>query len=112
MQSALRSFFNDQKYDSINSVSLEKKFFWKDSKPLNYDITLTPRSQDLPKIVSLNFAITIIKRDKMMEKKNVVGNQPKFFELDKIESLDVDDLIDFKIAELIYRDKGIEWLMT
>ena len=112
MQSALRSFFNDQKYDSINSVSLEKKFFWKDSKPLNYDITLTPRSQDLPKIVSLNFAITIIRRDKMMKKKNVVGNQPKFFELDKIESLDVDDLIDFKIAELIYRDKGIEWLMT
>ena len=31
---------------------------------------------------------------------------------DKIESLDVDDLIDFKIAELIFQDKGIEWLMT
>ena len=47
-----------------------------------------------------------------MKKKNVVGNQPKFFELDKIESLDVDDLIDFKIGELIFQDKGIEWLMT
>ena len=31
---------------------------------------------------------------------------------DKIKSLDVDDVIDFKIAELIFRDKGIEWLMT
>ena len=47
-----------------------------------------------------------------MERKNVVGNKPKFFELDKVESLDVDDLIDFKIAELMFLEKGMEWLMT
>ena len=46
----------------------------------------------------------------MMERKNVVGYQPKFFELDKVESLDVDDLIDFKIAELMYLELGNEWL--
>ena len=112
MQSALNSFLDGGTHDSINSVSAEKKFLWKNSKPINYDIDVTPKSQDLPEIFSLNFAITIIARDKMMERKNVVGSKPKFFELDKIEGLDVDDLIDFKIAELMFQEKGIEWLMT
>ena len=112
MQSALNSFLDGETHDSINSVSAERKFFWKGSKPINYDADVTPKSQDLPEIVSLNFAITIIARDKMMERKNVVGNKPKFFELDKVESLDVDDLIDFKIAELMFLEKGMEWLMT
>ena len=73
---------------------------------------MTPKSQDLPSIVSLNFGITIIQKHTMMERKNVVGYKPSFFELDKIESLDVDDLIDFKVAELMYRELGIKWLMN
>ena len=112
MQSALNSFLDGGRHDSINSVSAEKKFLWKGSKPINYDIDATPKSQDLPEIVSLNFAITIIARAKMMERKNVVGNKPKFFQLDKVESLDVDDLIDFKVAELMFQEKGMEWLIT
>jgi CMP-N,N'-diacetyllegionaminic acid synthase len=111
MQTALNSFLSLDAHDSINSVSAEKKFLWKDRKPINYDINVTPKSQDLPNIVSLNFAITIISRRTMMERKNVVGFQPTFFELDKVESLDVDDLIDFKIAELMYLELGNEWLM-
>jgi len=48
----------------------------------------------------------------MMERKNVVGYNPKFLELDKIESMDVDDLIDFKTAELMYKELGIKWLLN
>jgi CMP-N-acetylneuraminic acid synthetase len=110
MQAALNSFLSLDTHDSINSVSAEKKFLWKDEKPINYDINVTPKSQDLPDIVSLNFAITIISRQTMMERKNVVGYQPTFVVLDKVESLDVDDLIDFKIAELMYLELGNEWL--
>jgi CMP-N,N'-diacetyllegionaminic acid synthase len=110
MQAALNSFLSLDTHDSINSVSAEKKFLWKDEKPINYNINATPKSQDLPDIVSLNFAITIISRQTMMERKNVVGYRPTFFELDKVESLDVDDLIDFRIAELMYLELGNEWL--
>ena len=81
-------------------------------KPINYDIKVTPKSQDLPNIVSLNFAITIIQRQAMINRKNVIGYNPYFFELDKVESLDIDDSIDFKIAELMYKDRGIKWLMN
>ncbi len=112
MQDSLNSFLSSDIYDSINSVSTEKKFLWKNGKPINYDINVTPKSQDLPDIVSLNFAITIIKKQKMIERKNVVGYKPTFFELDKVEALDVDDLIDFKIGELMYQELGIKWLIN
>jgi len=59
----------------------------------------------------ITFAINIIKRQKMIERKNVVGYKPTFFELDKVESLDIYDFIDFKIAELMYRELGLKWLM-
>ena len=81
-------------------------------KPINYKINQTPKSQDLPNIVSLNFAITIIKKQIMIKRKNVIGFNPSFFELDKVESLDIDDLIDFNIAELMYQKLGIKWLLS
>ena len=40
----------------------------------------------------------------MMKQKNVVGSNPTFFELDKVESMDIDDLNDFKVAELMYKE--------
>ena len=112
IQNALNTFLNSDVYDSLNSVSVEKKFLWKDMKPINYDIDVTPKSQDLPNIFSLNFAITIIQKLMMIKRKNVIGFNPSFLELDKVEALDIDDLVDFKIAELIYKERGIEWLMN
>lgn len=111
MQNALNTFLNLETKDSLNSVSTEKKFLWQNEKPINYDINFTPKSQDLPNIVSLNFAITIIERHTMMKQKNVVGSNPTFFELDKVESMDIDDLNDFKVAELMYKELGKSWLM-
>ena len=111
MQTALDSFLSSDIHDSLNSVSSEKKFLWQNGKPINYDINVTPKSQDLPDIVSLNFGITIIQRQSMIERKNVVGYNPTFFELDKVESIDIDELNDFKIAEVMYQEVGLDWLM-
>ena len=112
MQKALDKFKKLTAKDSLNSVSVEKKFLWKDAQPLNYNSNITPKSQDLPDIFSLNFAITIISREIMMERKNVVGYNPEFLELDKVEALDVDDELDFKIAEIMYKDLGIQTLLS
>lgn len=97
--------------DSLNSVTPEKKFLWQDGRALNYDADHTPKSQDLPDIVSLNFAITIIERRTMIERASVIGHNPKFMTLDKVESLDIDDPMDFAFAEFVYKEKGKGWLM-
>ena len=97
-------------FDSLNSVSEERKFLWQDGRALNYNADRTPKSQDLPEIVSLNFAITLIDRRTMIERANVIGKNPKFMTLDKIESIDIDDPLDFKFAEFVYQEKGKNWL--
>ena len=112
-QEALDGFLNnDQSFGSINSVSPEKKFLWLNGEPLNYDINKTPKSQDLPNIVSLNFAITIITKQMMFKRGNVIAQNPKFIELDKVQSIDVDDQLDFEFAEFAFKKYGLEWLIN
>lgn len=112
-QEALDLFLNGKNsIDSVNSVTPEKKFLWQEGAPINYHINATPKSQDLPDIVSLNFAITIIERDLMIARKNVVGRNPGFIVLGRMESVDVDEEIDFEFAEFLYQKHGFGWLLN
>jgi CMP-N,N'-diacetyllegionaminic acid synthase len=110
--SALNLFISSSEmFNSLSSVSLEKKFLWKDGLPVNYDFNKTPKSQDLPDIFSLNFAISIVDQQEMILRGNVVGSRPYFMQLEKIQSVDIDDESDFMVAEALYRYLGEEWLM-
>lgn len=94
-------------FDSLNSAHLIKEFMFKDNLPINYDLRHQPRSQDLPDIAALNFAINIISRETMIKNRNVVGDKPNIFIIDEVEATDIDNLIDFEFAEFVYR-KG-QW---
>jgi CMP-N-acetylneuraminic acid synthetase len=92
-------------YDSLNSANLVKEFMFLDNKPINYDLEHQPRSQDLPDIYALNFAISIISRDNMIKYKNVIGKKPYMFGMSETESIDIDTEFDFQIAEFFYRKR-------
>jgi len=100
-----RKFFRLRfKHDSFNTVTKLKTFIWKDKKPVNYTLADAPNSQDLPEnFYYLNFGINIIKREKMIKFKNIVGKKPKFIVLDKYESTDINDKFDFENARLLYK---------
>lgn len=89
-------------YDSVNTTRSVKKFLWKDGKPINYTIGESPNSQNLPDIVSLTFGISIISRDLMIERGNVVGTRPLFYALDEIEAVDIDTELEFEFADFLY----------
>lgn len=89
-------------YDSLNSAHLIKEFLFKDNLPVNYDLRYQPRSQDLPDIMALNFAVNILERKTMMENKNVVGMKPYLFCIDELEATDIDNEIDFVFSEFMY----------
>lgn len=90
------------KFDSLNSAHLVKEFLFQNNLPINYDLRFQPRSQDLPDIYALNFAINIISRESMIEGKNVVGYKPYIYAIDEIEATDIDNQIDFDFAEFVY----------
>lgn len=93
-------------YDSLNSAHLIKEFLFKDNIPINYDLRHQPRSQDLPDIMALNFAVNILERKTMIENKNVVGRVPYLFCIDELEATDIDNEIDFIFSEFMYKQKS------
>ncbi len=93
-----------EQYDSVNSAHLIKEFLFKDNKPINYDLKHQPRSQDLPDICALNFAVSVISRQQMIECMNVVGNKPFTYFINEIEPTDIDNPIDFDFAEYVYKE--------
>ncbi len=99
---------NNDKYDSVNSSHLIKEFLFKDNLPINYDLRFQPRSQDLPDISALNFAVNVISRQKMIDCMNVVGFKPYLFNIDPTEATDIDNPLDFFLAEQLYKKLFID----
>lgn len=93
---------NKNEYDSINTTTIIQHHMWLNETPLNYNPENSPNSQDLPQIHALNYAVNIIPRELMIQRKNVVGYKPKFFILNQYESIDIDYWFDFQIAEFLY----------
>ncbi len=92
------------KYDSFNTVNRLKTFIWKNVKPLNYKLNNAPNSQDLPNYYyALTFGLNIIRKKNMIMLKNIVGKKPKFINLDKFDSIDINDQVDFEFAKLLYK---------
>jgi len=102
-EKAITKYFSNLEYnDSLASCHPVKEFLWEDGKALNYDTKNQPRSQDLPEIIALNFAISILPRELMQKKRNIIGEKPTFFTLNEIESIDIDTELDFYLAEKLY----------
>lgn len=99
----IQTYKEAKDFDSINTVNLVKEFLWLDGKAINYDPTKKPRSQDLPDIVSINHAVNVIDRKLMIERKDIFGYNPYLYPVDKVEAIDIDDMVDFEFAEFMYK---------
>lgn len=92
-------------YDSLMSVIPFQNFLW--SKHTNDLINRKgdlrwPRTQDLEKLFEINSAIFITPRNIYENNYDRVGVNPFLYEMNKLNSLDVDWEEDFKIAEAVY----------
>ena len=94
---------NIKNFDSVNTVNSIKMFLWQNGKPLNYDESKKPRSQDLPDIYAINSALNIIDKQIMIKQRAFVGKNPYLLPINNIEGLDIDNEIDFEFAEFMYK---------
>lgn len=97
---------NKKYYKSVATVKLLKHHMWLNNKPLNYKVSKSPSSQDLPNIMAITYGCCILKRTDMLKFKNVVTDKSKFIVLDDIEATDIDNELDFKIAEYLFKIKN------
>lgn len=98
----IKEYFENKEFDSITTVHKIREFMWQNGQPINYDKNNKPKSQDLPNIVGLNHAISILPRNLMIEQRDIIGKKPNLFLIDDIEAIDIDDELDFEMAEYFY----------
>ena len=105
-QSAVKKFKTISKnYDCFLSAVKNKQNYFYKNKPINFKRSPWPRSQDLQPLISLPFAISILKRKDMVKWGSCVGKKPFYYFLNSLFSKDIDDQSSFKIAELLYKKK-------
>lgn len=103
---AIRSF-DDQyrKYDSLFSVTRLQTRLWDQfTKPINHDPSRLLQTQDLPPVYEENSCIYLFTAEKLRSRKNRIGEKPMMFEIGADESLDIDEEIDFMIADSILKN--------
>lgn len=93
-----------EKYDSFNTVTDVKEFLFIKNKPINFDLTKAPNSQDLPDTFKLNFAINILLTEQMFKTKTLIGKKPYFFRLDDVEGFDINTPLEFNFAEYLFKN--------
>jgi CMP-N-acetylneuraminic acid synthetase len=90
-------------YDSSFSAIQLHDFIWKDNRPLNYDLTHTPRTQDLEEIYIETNGMYIFSRNQILNHNRRIGFSPYKLILDKVQAIDIDDEFDFMIANAIFQ---------
>ncbi len=93
--------YKSQDCDSVATVFPVKHHMWHKGKTLNYDISDSPNSQDLPEIVRITYGVCINSNKNVIKYKNIVGINPFFINLCEKEAVDIDNMIDFKFAEFL-----------
>lgn len=89
-------------YDSAFAVQKLQEFLWQKNKPVNFDPSNIPRTQDLMPYYSETSGFYIFKKEVFTQYKRRIGHNPYLVELSKIESIDIDLKEDFDIANAIY----------
>ncbi len=104
VSSAIRIFFeNKSQYDSLFGVTrLQTRLWDKDGQPLNHDPSVLLRTQDLPPIYEENSCIYLFSRQTLLTRGNRLGEHPLMFEIPPAEALDIDEELDFIMAETIF----------
>ena len=89
--------------DSVFAVSrTQKRFYNKDSKPMNHDPKMLV-TQHLEPIFEENSCFYIFTQKSFLNNESRIGENPFMYEIDKIESTDIDEPEDFIIAEALYK---------
>lgn len=88
----------DNSHDSAFSVSEIKTFSWFNDKPLNYSFDNIVRTQDIEPIYYETSAFYIFRQDILTKHNRRIGFNPYKVVTDRIESIDIDEQMDYELA--------------
>ena len=89
--------------DSIASALLLKEYVFGENGPVNFSVEHHVPSQMLPKWHTIQNGFFIAPTKSMQTWKFVYGPDPYLYEISKLEAIDIDEMIEFEMAEYLFR---------
>ena len=89
-------------FDSSFAVKKLQDCLWTDGRAVKYELDNIPRTQDLPPLFEETSGFYIYKSNIITNLNRRIGQKPFLVEVSEIESIDIDEPEDFKIADAIY----------
>jgi CMP-N-acetylneuraminic acid synthetase len=103
--SAIQAFLDAYPiHDSLFSVTRVNTRLWDSlARAINHNPAVLMRTQDLPPVYEENSNLYIFTRETLEGRHNRIGERPLMFEIDRLEAWDIDEELDFQIAEFLYQ---------
>lgn len=92
-------------YDSLFSVTrLQTRLWDRLGRAINHNPAILLQTQDLPPVYEENSCLYIFTRQTLLERRNRLGERPMMFEIDAAEAWDIDEELDFALADFLMRE--------
>jgi CMP-N-acetylneuraminic acid synthetase len=89
-------------YDSLFGVTRLQTRLWDQlGRAINHNPAVLLRTQDLPPVYEENSCLYLFTRQTLSSRRNRLGERPRMFEIDAREAWDIDEEIDFSVAEIL-----------
>lgn len=90
-------------YDSLFSVTPYRIRLWDAlTRPVNHNPNILLRTQDLPPLYEENSCLYVFRAETLRDSRNRLGARPLMFEISPFEALDIDEEINFAVAEAVF----------
>ena len=93
--------------DSLFSVTRwQTRLYDQHGAAINHDPSVLIQTQDLPPVYEENSCLYLFTRQNLLERHHRIGVNPILFEIAPAEAWDIDEELDFEIAEFLMRRRG------
>lgn len=92
-----------REYDSAFCAIKLQDYLWQDNRPLNFDATNVPRTQDLKPIYQETSGVYVFTKAVFEKYKRRIGMNPFIKEVSFKEAVDIDNPEDFDLAEIMWK---------
>jgi CMP-N-acetylneuraminic acid synthetase len=90
-------------YDSLFGVTRLQTRLWNQlAQAVNHNPAILLRTQDLPPIYEENSNLYIFTAETLMRRHNRIGERPIMFEIERAEAMDIDEPLDFEMAQFLF----------
>ncbi|MBE5958151.1 MAG: acylneuraminate cytidylyltransferase family protein [Lachnospiraceae bacterium] len=89
------------KYDSAFCASKIQDYLWQDGKPMNFDATNVPRSQDIKPIFRETSGVYVFTKEAFLNTHRRIGEKPYVKEVTYKEAVDINNPEDFELAQAL-----------